>query len=153
MQSINIPKPKKPSPQPREVWIVDPKGVQLDSPSRDPKKGRPVLVVTDYKLTRPGAYLFNIIPTTTKGRIGRFRFPIARAYEYSDPWFIPESNSLALIRHFKPIKIDYFIKRCGYLDVTSYETIQNILCFEVIGLPRESYDLAPDDEDNNTSAT
>lgn len=120
-------------PQPREVWIVNDSDVRLHSENRQLKKGRPVLIVSSEKLTKPQCSLINIIPLTTSKMPDKLIFPVFRSYEELHEEYKPKEGSTALIQFYQPIETKYFVKKCGKIDATSYNAIQYILCTEVIG--------------------
>lgn len=124
-----------PIPQPREIWIVEDLEVRLHSEGRVDKRGRPVLVMTSKALTRPEATIINAIPLTTSNAYDELTFPIARAYESTEPGFTPDKKSAALIQFYQPIEIKYFKKKCGLICKDVYWGIRHTLCMKVIGEP------------------
>ena len=141
MRSTHPQKINTHTPQPREVWLIDANAVNLNAPSKDLKFARPVIIVTNHKLAKPRANVINIVPTTTKNEPGLLNFPIYRGYEECYYNFKPDPKSTALLQFYRPIKRSFFIKRCGLLNIETYEAIQYSLCTEVIGYYGD-YDLS-----------
>ena len=128
-------------PQPGEVYKVVDNSVTMNDQNKEDKKERPVLIVSNNKLTIPGCDIINVVPLTSKGKPDLLRFPISDAYEEIEKDFEVASKSFALLQLYQPIHLNNFRDKCGRINANSYLAIQYSIAVNVIGY--QTFDLNP----------
>jgi len=127
-------------PKSREVWYVDINKLLLHGDPKHKKPLKPVIIVATKECLKHGCRLINIIPLTSQGQPDKFRFPVPKkCYEDIENDFNPRTFSLSLIQLYQPLDFKFFSKKCGLLDLDSYQQIKEALCKYVIGYTEHDF--------------
>lgn len=119
-------------PRRKEVWSIDDKYVRFVEGKKS-KKNRFVLVMMADDLCNEKNITYNIIPLSTQGNPDKLRIPIYRGYEDIIDKDAVDTNSLAVLNHYQPVKRTYLSDYIGRIDEQCYQMIAEVIKSELIG--------------------